>query len=90
MPSPPHSHTNDSESRNQAPTAKVEEWPLGQAVLKRTVINGSATFQIQFTWEPCMNEQAGASTVSHRAGPPRSRAPRAMTKGKRGKKELYF
>ncbi|KAI0526159.1 hypothetical protein F5B22DRAFT_145947 [Xylaria bambusicola] len=30
-----------------------EEWPLGNAVLKRVTVGGMTTFQVQFTWDTC-------------------------------------
>ncbi len=63
---PPHSQDSDSSEDNetvQVPAARFQEWPLGNAVLKRVVINGQATFQLQFTWDPCTNDKHKASTV---------------------------
>ncbi|KAK3899256.1 hypothetical protein C8A05DRAFT_46630 [Staphylotrichum tortipilum] len=34
--------------------ASFEEWPL-EAVLKRVWVDGAATFQVEFTWNPCTN-----------------------------------
>lgn len=34
--------------------ASFEEWPL-EAVLKRLWVDGAATFQVEFKWNPCMN-----------------------------------
>ncbi|TGJ84457.1 hypothetical protein E0Z10_g4337 [Xylaria hypoxylon] len=33
--------------------ATFEEWPLGNAVLKRVTVGGMATFQVEFTWDSC-------------------------------------
>ncbi|KAI3339716.1 hypothetical protein F4824DRAFT_35622 [Ustulina deusta] len=33
--------------------AVFEEWPLGNAVLKRVTVGGTTTFQVQFTWDSC-------------------------------------
>lgn len=90
MPSPPHSHTSDDESQSQALTAKFEEWPLGQAVLKRITIDGSVTFQLQFTWDPCSSEQDSASRVSHMVGHPGHRAPNAIQRAKGGTARSKF
>jgi hypothetical protein len=38
----------------EAAFASFEEWPL-EAVLKRAWVDGVATFQVEFTWNPCMN-----------------------------------
>ncbi|KAK4243485.1 hypothetical protein C7999DRAFT_44716 [Corynascus novoguineensis] len=40
--------------------ATSEEWPLGDAVLKRVTTDGSPpTFKVQFTWDPCAEHGAG-------------------------------
>jgi hypothetical protein len=83
IPSPPHSQSSGGEAHTQAPTAKFEEWPLGQAVLKRVTINGSVTFQLQFTWEPYKSKQASTqvglhNSLSHSTRPITKR--RAVTK----------
>jgi hypothetical protein len=90
IPSPPHTYTSDDESHIETPTAKFEEWPLGQAVLKRITIDGAVTFQLEFKWEPCTNERSGMRTVSHRVAPPRPKARSATTKGKRGSARSNF
>ena len=73
MPSPSYSHSSDGESHAQAPTAKFEEWPLERAVLKRITINGSATFQLEFNWEPCGNNHVKARGSSNKNPLPRAR-----------------
>ncbi|KAH7304483.1 hypothetical protein B0I35DRAFT_151443 [Stachybotrys elegans] len=67
MPSPSCSLSSNNEAQVQTPAAKFEEWPLGEAILKRITINGSVTFQLQFTWEPCENKEAGANRASTKA-----------------------
>ncbi|KAK3896810.1 hypothetical protein C8A05DRAFT_48310 [Staphylotrichum tortipilum] len=42
------------EETPEAAFASFEEWPL-EAVLKRVWVGGAATFQVEFTWNPCMN-----------------------------------
>ncbi|RYP13401.1 hypothetical protein DL767_010759 [Monosporascus sp. MG133] len=39
----------------KAPVAKFEEWPLGNAVLKRVTVDGVATFQLEFGWNAPAN-----------------------------------
>ncbi len=46
--------------------AKFEEWPLKDAVLKRAMVNGLATFQLQFTWDPCAEHKQHKSLVKRR------------------------
>ncbi|KAH7309909.1 hypothetical protein B0I35DRAFT_440815, partial [Stachybotrys elegans] len=67
MPSPPYSLSSNNEAQVQIPAAKFEEWPLGEAVLKRITMNGSVTFQLQFTWKPCEKEEAGANRASSKS-----------------------
>jgi hypothetical protein len=43
------------EETTEATFASFEEWPLEAVVLKRVLVNGIATFQVQFTWNPCTN-----------------------------------
>ncbi len=38
----------------RAAFASFEEWPL-KAVVKRVLVDGVATFQVEFTWNPCTN-----------------------------------
>jgi hypothetical protein len=45
----------EEETRAEATFASFEEWPLDAVVLKRALVNGIATFQVQFTWNPCLN-----------------------------------
>ncbi|KAK4148590.1 hypothetical protein C8A00DRAFT_19606 [Chaetomidium leptoderma] len=41
---------------DEAPVAKFEEWPLGNAVLKRVIMGDAPpTFVVQFTWDPYAN-----------------------------------
>ena len=57
IPSPPSPQgSGDGEGTAPAPIAKYDEWPLKDAVLKSVMVNGLATFQIQFTWGPCAND----------------------------------
>ncbi|KAK3689483.1 hypothetical protein B0T22DRAFT_461609, partial [Podospora appendiculata] len=37
------------------PIARFEEWSLENAVLKRTIVNSVATFQLEFSWDACAN-----------------------------------
>ncbi len=53
MHSPPAS--GDAIGTGAVPVAEYNEWPLEHAVLKRVMVNGLATFQIQFTWGPYVN-----------------------------------
>lgn len=44
------------EETPEAGFASFEEWPL-EAVLKRVWVGGAATFQVEFTWNPCTNHE---------------------------------
>jgi len=53
---------------DRTPAATFEEWPLGNAVLKRVTMNGSPpTFMLQFTWGPCAEHGAGHRGTENRA-----------------------
>jgi hypothetical protein len=80
MPSPPDLQSSDGEPHTQAPRAKFEEWPLGQAFPKRITLDGSVSFQLQFTWEPCKNEKGGADGGSSKNLSPRTPARKSMAK----------
>jgi hypothetical protein len=68
----------------EAGFASFEEWPL-DAVLKRVWVDGVATFQVEFTWNPCTNHgrndrtpetkrrksPAGRTSSTGRAHPPK-------------------
>lgn len=45
---------------DRTPAVTFEEWPLGNAVLKRGIMDDSThTFMLQFTWGPCAEHGAG-------------------------------
>jgi hypothetical protein len=41
--------------------AKYEEWPLQGATLKRLIMNGKVTFQLEFSWELCAGDHPRSS-----------------------------
>lgn len=60
--SPANSHASDVRG------TKFEEWPLSDVVLKRITIQGRATFQLQFEWDPCLVEhQPGRAKCNSRS-----------------------
>lgn len=67
---PPSSQGSASEKESEtdeAPVAKFEEWPLGNAILKRVTMDGApATFVVQFTWDPCANHGMGGHGTENR------------------------
>ncbi|KAL2024960.1 hypothetical protein VTK56DRAFT_3659 [Thermocarpiscus australiensis] len=61
-PSPRESTLERDPETERAAAAMFEEWPLGNAVLKRVTMDGSPpTFVVQFTWDPCAKHE----TVHH-------------------------
>jgi hypothetical protein len=52
---PSSQHSSSEEGTAHIPMAEFGEWPLKDAVLKRAMVNGLATFQLQFTWVSCTN-----------------------------------
>lgn len=53
---------------DEATVAKFEEWPLGNAVLKRVTMDGApATFVVQFTWDLCANYGMGHYRTENRS-----------------------
>ena len=48
MPSPPSSYDSFERGEGGVGDAEFEEWPLENATLKRIVLNGQVTFQLQF------------------------------------------
>ena len=85
---PPSSQSSASERESEtdeAPVAKFEEWPLGNAVLKRVTVDGApATFVVQFTWDPCTEHGAGHRRTENRgtvSSAKRRRPARQKSKG---------
>ena len=70
---------------DEAPDAKFEEWPLGNAVLKRVTVDGApATFMLQFTWGPCAEHGAGHRGTENQAAV--SSAKRHRSAGQKSKR----
>jgi hypothetical protein len=64
----------EEETRIEATFASFEEWPL-DAVLKRVFVDGVATSQMQFTWNPCTNHGRNYHTPeTQRRKPPAEKA----------------
>ncbi|KAG5803242.1 hypothetical protein H9Q74_013062 [Fusarium xylarioides] len=66
--SPAVSQLTSGEAETGPVLAKFEQWQVKNAVLKRITENGSATFQLQFDWSPCLEHghasNAGQSCVA--------------------------
>ena len=61
-PSPPSSYSSCDNSDADA-MAKFQEWPLQNVTLKRIVVNGQATFQLQFGWDPHIDDHPAAGRI---------------------------
>ncbi|KAI0530405.1 hypothetical protein GGR58DRAFT_232648 [Xylaria digitata] len=85
LPSLPSSQT--SYDKAYAALAKFEEWPLENVLLKRVMVSGVATFQLQFTWDLCQKHGDGGEDCSTENQRPTSRSKRgALAKqGRAGK-----
>ncbi|KAK4096360.1 hypothetical protein N658DRAFT_519247 [Parathielavia hyrcaniae] len=65
----------EEETRTEDTFASFEEWPLEAVVLKRALVNGTATFQVQFTWNPCTNHgRNDTARETNRHKPPAEKA----------------
>ncbi|KAI1119946.1 hypothetical protein F5Y10DRAFT_144415 [Nemania abortiva] len=70
-PSPPSSQNpGDGVGLVQVPMASFEEWPLQNAVLRQVLVDGMATFQIQFTRDSCSNHMRKDSATGNRPKSP--------------------
>ena len=49
--------------------ATFDEWVLQDVILKRTIMNGKATFQFQFDWDLCMKHGAKADNRRRTTSP---------------------
>ena len=52
-----------------ATTACFEEWPLENVILKRALVNGVATFQVQFDWSVCRMHGLGNVKMGNASNP---------------------
>lgn len=64
----------------RAATAEFEEWPLKDAVLKRVILDGAPTFQLQFSWDAYTNVIHRDRATSHATVPDFSPGGRKSTK----------
>jgi hypothetical protein len=63
------SHSSFTAADEEMPAAKYEEWPLQGAALKRLVVNGKVTFQLEFSWEPYVGGHASGSHSGNKFQP---------------------
>ncbi|KAJ6437994.1 peptidase family C78 [Purpureocillium lavendulum] len=54
LPSPPASTFTENDADGVSKVAEFEEWALKNVLLKRTMVDGVATFQLQFDWNLCI------------------------------------
>lgn len=48
--------------RRKASATMFEEWPLGDAILKRVTVGEQSTFQLQFDWNPAVHNELPVKT----------------------------
>ncbi|KJZ69837.1 hypothetical protein HIM_10765 [Hirsutella minnesotensis 3608] len=65
---PPHASMDGTHAG--AVQAEFDEWELQNAFLKRTIVNGVATFQLQFDWDLCTIHGQTTRAMSRRANKP--------------------
>ncbi|UNI14792.1 hypothetical protein JDV02_001388 [Purpureocillium takamizusanense] len=53
LPSPPASTSTENDADDVSKVAEFEEWALENVLLKRIMVDGVATFQLQFDWNLC-------------------------------------
>ena len=80
MPSPPLSQLASEDGDATVAAATFEEWPLQNATLKRILVNGVATFQLQFDWNVCTEHGNSSIVTSNR--PPMKRGKRTVCRSK--------
>ncbi|KAI3339720.1 hypothetical protein F4824DRAFT_507972 [Ustulina deusta] len=82
IPRPPSFQSSGDEvGPVQVPVASFEEWPLQNAVLRQVIIDGMATFQIQFTRDSCANHKRRESAPGNRPHKPPVKRRRPTKRG---------
>ncbi|KAH8651710.1 hypothetical protein BGZ61DRAFT_487654 [Ilyonectria robusta] len=66
MLSPSSSYTTSDDSDTGHDFATFREWQLDNVILKRVVLNGVATFQLQFGWDMCSKHDNAVDAVPDR------------------------
>ncbi|KAK7428974.1 hypothetical protein QQZ08_004486 [Neonectria magnoliae] len=66
MLSPSSSYTTSDDSDTRHDFATCQEWQLDNVILKRVVLNGVATFQLQFGWDMCSKHDNAVDAVHDR------------------------
>ncbi len=56
-----------ADSLTESTEAAFDEWVLQDVVLKRTIMNGKATFQFQFDWDLCTEHGVGRTGTRRKA-----------------------
>lgn len=64
------SHASIDGTHAGAVQAEFDEWELQDAFLKRTIVSGVATYQLQFDWDLCTIHGQIARAISYRANKP--------------------
>ena len=68
-PSAPTSHPASDGKGAGVTMACFEEWPLENVVLKRALVDGVATFQMQFDWVVCKMHDLGNAKMGNASKP---------------------
>ncbi|KAH6879992.1 hypothetical protein B0T10DRAFT_581952 [Thelonectria olida] len=83
--SPVSSQATLDETEARAFLARFKEWPLKNMVLKRITKDSTATFQLQFDWNPCIKPGHASSAVWNQVDLPLTqttgKAKRALARG---------
>ncbi|KAK3177847.1 hypothetical protein K4F52_009399 [Lecanicillium sp. MT-2017a] len=56
-----------ADNLTESTEAAFDEWVLQDVVLKRTIMNGKATFQFQFDWDLCTEHGVGRTSIRRKA-----------------------
>ncbi|KAL3957315.1 hypothetical protein ACCO45_007893 [Purpureocillium lilacinum] len=85
--SPPASISTENEPNHVSKVAEFEEWVLENALLKRILVNGVATFQLQFDWTLCATHGGSLEARTPKQAPPRANrsTPKVQKSGAQGK-----
>ncbi|KAK0613148.1 hypothetical protein B0T17DRAFT_400451 [Bombardia bombarda] len=70
-----------NEGNDQVPRAMFEKWSLGNAVLKRVIVDGLGTFQLQFTWDSCATHKREDCTARQPQDKSRAKESRSLRRG---------
>ncbi|KAH8651738.1 hypothetical protein BGZ61DRAFT_229970, partial [Ilyonectria robusta] len=64
--SPSSSYTTSDDSDTEHDSATFQEWQIDNVILKRVVLDGVATFQLQFDWDMCSKHDNAGDAIDNR------------------------